>query len=198
MPASFIVQDDLGVTEEANAYITTEYMRQYHLDRGRDLTVSPIYTDGELEVAIVIATDYIDTRWRKRFAGTPLEAPDQTTEWPRTDLTDDYGYDIEGIPTNLKKACAEYALRAAANGQLVSDGPTPIVGGEQQPMGEVLSTSVTVGPITDSKTFAEYGGGYGTGTSTTGGNLLPAIPAADMLIEPLLDASKNQRRAIRA
>lgn len=199
MPAAFIVQTDDGDVAGANAYVDVAYVKQYFLDRGRDLTASPAYTDDQIQVGIVIATDYIDTRWRDRFAGQPLLTPDtQTTEWPRQNIADKYGNDIEGLPVNLKKACAEYALRAMQNGQLVSDGPTPIVGGERQPMGEVLSTSVTVGPITDSKTYAEYGGGYGSGTITTGGDLLPEIPAADMLIEPLLDQGSRQRKVIRA
>jgi len=200
MPAAFNVQNDTATTVDANAYITTAFMRQYFLDRGKDLSVSPIYTDPQLQVAIVVATDYIDTRWRHRFAGQPLlsATTGQPTEWPRTNITDDYGVDIVGIPVPLKKACAEYALRAAANGQLVSDAPLPIVGGERQPTGEVLETSVTVGPITDSKKYGESYGGYGSGTQTTDGCLLPEIPAADMLIEYLLDGSSNQRKAIRA
>jgi hypothetical protein len=80
---------------------------------------------------------------------------------------------------------------------LLVDGPTPVVGGERQPTGEVKSTSVTVGPLTDSKTYGESYGGYGTGTVLVDGCYFIAIPAADLYIEVLLDESSVQRRAIR-
>jgi len=196
----------LGGTNDANAYIPVAFFRQYHTDRGRDTTA---LTDAQVQIAIVQATDYIDTRWRIRFAGQwPLLEPDftvdppiipyQSTLWPRRNIyNDDARTPILGLPVQLKKACAEYALRATV-GPLVLDGPQAIVNGERQPTGEVRSTSVSIGgAITDAKSFETGLGGYGTGTILVDGIMFVTMPQADMLIEPLLDQTSQQRRASR-
>lgn len=195
MPAAFTPQDNTGLVEGANAYIDVAFMRQYFLDRGNSLST---LTDDQLKVGIVLATDYVDNRWRLRFVGRKLtEGQDedgvdlQSTEWPRDTK-------FIGLPAQLKKATAEYALRAAQNGELVSDAPIPVVDGEVQPTGQVLETTVDIGgAVMESKKYAESAGGYGSGTITTEGCLLPEIPAADMLIEYLLAFQSRQRRAIR-
>jgi hypothetical protein len=81
--------------------------------------------------------------------------------------------------------------------ELVDDAPRPVVNGEVNPTGEIRSTSVTIGPITDSKTYADSEDGYGSGTITTDGCWLPKIPAADMLIDYLIGKTR-QRRVIRS
>src|SRR4051812_2741570 len=118
MAAIFSVQTDAGTVVDANAYITLAYFKQYHDNRGRTYPADPA-----VQLGIVRATDYVDMRWRKRFAGTKgatdaLSAT-QTTEFPRQLITDDLGNDILGIPEVMKKAVAEYALRAATTELLV-------------------------------------------------------------------------------
>jgi hypothetical protein len=130
------------------------------------------------------------------FGSASLIGGTQTTEFPRINITSDAGDPIVGVPIELKKACAEYALRASVSPLLV-DGPAPVVGGERQPTGEVVSTSVGIGPLRTSTTFANGGGGFGTGTLTTDECMLQAIPAADTLIEYLMNSSGIQRKALR-
>ena len=197
MPAAFTVQTDAGTVADANAYIDVAFFRQYHLDRGTDTTA---ILDGAAQTGIVLATDYIDNRWRLRFPGQPLVVG-QSTEWPRANVVDSYGNDVLGLPRELKRACAEYALRAARNGQLVADAPPPVANGEMN-LGAPIEVEVEVpGAIRELKRWAEGSlppAAYAGGTDTTGGQLLPAIPAADMLIERLLDGGGRQRRAVRA
>ncbi len=203
MPAVFEVQEDDGLVVDANAYIDHEFYIQYFLNRGVVITT----LQPAIEAGIVLATDYVDQRWSEQFAGTQLVLGDpdadpvevgQTTEWPRENAYYNNGVRIAGIPIELKKAIAEYALRAITNGELLNDAPIPIVDGERVPTGDVLSTSVTVGPITDAKTYAETYSVPGSGTMLVNGSLMPEIPVADMLIEKLLEATSRQRRTIRS
>lgn len=195
MPAAFVVQSDLGTTLNANAYIDVATFRQYHLDRGHDTTS---LTDAAVQIGIVLSTDYADLRWRLRLVGTKLLLDGtQQTEFPRQNAFRDNGIEITGIPPELKKAVSEYALRAAVSPLLV-DVPAPIVNGERVPTTAIKSASVTVGPITDSKTYADDPGGYGTGTILIDGCLFITIPAADLYMEPLLGLTSRQRRVIRA
>lgn len=197
MPATFTLQNDAGDVDEANAYIDVAYFRQYHLDRGRDTTAK---TDDQVKVGIVRATDYIDNRWRLRFAGKQKTQATfiQSTQWPREYAAYDNGVDITGLPRELKKACAEYALRAI-DSELVADAPAPVNEDGEVTSGVVLETSVEVGgAISESKKYAELSGSVTGGTMSTSGCLLPEIPAADMQIEHLLDGSTIQRKVIRS
>lgn len=103
---AFIVQDPDSPLSDANAYITVQEFKDYHDDRGNSYSA----TDPDIQLAIVRATDYIDTRWT--FAGS-REDDDQSTECPRSGVYDgNNGYEINGYPDELKEACAEYALTA--------------------------------------------------------------------------------------
>lgn len=91
-----IVEDGTGLPD-ADALIDLAYADAYHAARGHAEWAG---ADPEKEAAIIRATDYMGTLpWRS----APLK-DDQGTAWPRT------GYD--GIPADVRKACAEYALRA--------------------------------------------------------------------------------------
>lgn len=103
---SFIVQDPDAPSEDANGYITLQYFKDYHDDRGNAYTAS----DTEIEQAIVRATDYMDSRWT--FAGSRQDA-DQSTECPRSGVYDpNSGLSVDPYPEELEEACAEYSLSA--------------------------------------------------------------------------------------
>lgn len=192
MPAAFNVQNDTGTVADANAYVSLDYFKQYHLDRGRTFTL----TDDAIQAGIVRSTDYVDGRFGDRFAGSPL-TDTQTTQFPRQCAYYDSGRQIEGIPVELKKAIAEYALRAST-GELLMDAPRPVGDdGEPAPTGKIASLSQTVGPVSETKTYATTSGRPGAGSALVDGTLMPEIPAADLLIEKLLDGSGFQRRVIR-
>lgn len=153
---AIIVQNIDGTAVGANAYITVQEFKDYHADRGADTSA---FDDEAIEAAIVRATDYLDQRFN--FVGKKRLGRDQTTEWPRSDAWDrDRNY-INGIPPEVKEACAEYALRALA----AELNPDP----ERNASGvAVLSKSEAVGPISESVTFV-------------GGAVfqMPKYPAAD-------------------
>jgi len=153
---AIIVQNIDGTAVGANAYITVQEFKDYHADRGADTSA---FDDEAIEAAIVRATDYLDQRFI--FVGERRYGREQTTEWPRTSARDrDRNY-INGIPPEVKEACAEYALRALA----AELNPDP----ERNASGvAVLSKSEAVGPISESVTFV-------------GGAVfqMPKYPAAD-------------------
>jgi hypothetical protein len=190
MAALFSVQSDLGTVADANAYIPVAYFRQYWLDRGVDYTASPVKTDAQIQSAIVLATDYVDTRFA--FNGEQLTGLTQTTQFPRDNLfapgfcpspTGFYPYmdeltgwyywspveapKITGIPVALKKAICEYAKRAFTASLLV-DAPPP-VGGRA-----IRRKRVKVDVI---ETETEFEPGAGMGVAVIG-----SYPAADLLL----------------
>lgn len=138
---AFAVQNNDGTAAQANAYITVEYMRAFHADRGLDLSAK---LDADLQTAIVRATDYLDTRFR--FVGR-RRVQEQTTEWPREGAYDSDRYHVTGIPEAVKEACASYAQRALT----VVLNPDPV---RDDNGALVLSKSEKVGPIDESTTYA--------------------------------------------
>jgi hypothetical protein len=156
-------EDGTGVAD-ANCYIDQAYADTYFTDRGD--TVWSAAAVADKEAAIIKATDYIELRFADRWKGA-LSADATTLSWPR-----DYVYDRKGaavtnaIPEDLKKASAEYALRALSAALL----PDPTVEDNGQ---LVKSTLSIVGPITDQVTYQ------------TGGqvNEIRSYPAADRLLK---------------
>jgi len=103
---AFVVQDPDNPASDATAYISVAFFKDYHDTRGNAYTA----TDTEIQQAIVRATDYMDSRWT--FAGS-REDSDQSTECPRSGVYDpNTGWELDGYPTELEEACAEYTLPA--------------------------------------------------------------------------------------
>lgn len=158
------VQDDTGEVENANAYITLEYFKAYFEERAIDISD---FDDEQINGAIVSATDYIDTRFN--INGERL-VEEQTTEFPRTEMYDKFGIEIEGIPTKLKKATAEYARQALINaGELAAANNSA----------QVLSFKEKVGPIEEETTYAAKTESF-----------FKAYPMADALMKDFIYANR--------
>jgi hypothetical protein len=152
---SFTVEDGTGLPD-SNAYVGTAFADSYFSDRG---VAAWTGDDTTKQQAIIRATDYIETVWSSRFRGQPLTTT-QALAFPR-DL-------FNGLPVQLQKATAEYALRALT-ATLLPD-PTSDDSGLK-----VVSEVKKVGPIETDKTYA------------ADQNVKPikAYPAADMLLRQL-------------
>ena len=112
---------------------------------------------------IVLGTDYVNNRFGGRFRGIRLVST-QALEVPRYGAYDDEGTLLEGVPAELVRAVAEYALRARAATLLPDpDGDA-----------HVTQKSESVGPLAESVSYA---------VPTT---LLPEYPAADRLLRRLI------------
>jgi len=159
---AFTVEDGTGVAG-ANAYADVAFVDAYFTDRG----VTGWAGDTSVkQAAIIKATDFIETRWGDRFKGRPEHLdPRQPLGFPRYNLYDLAGQVVEGIPDKLKKATAEYALRALS-GPLMPD-PTTDASGAM-----VVGNRQKVGPIETEVTYA----------ASMGVRTLKPYPAADRLL----------------
>lgn len=163
---ALVTEDGTGLAD-ANCYIDTTFADAYFADRGV-AAWSSLTPDVKANCCIK-ATDYIDTRWGYLFQGDLLTTT-QALQFPRDAFT--------GIPTQLKKAVAEYALRAST-----ADLAPDI---EQDPTGYQVSRKFeVVGPITERTDYAFLGPGATR-------QLLKPYPAADMLLRPLLKSSVSR------
>lgn len=166
---AFVPEDGSGLPN-SNSYIDVAYADAYFADRL--ITAWSSLTNPAKQAALIAATDYIDFRWGGYFKGC-RETENQALEFPRTPWV--------GIPTNLKKATAEYALRASS----APLAPDPV----QDPSGYQVSRRMEkVGPIEERTDFAFLGPGAVR-------QLLKPYPAADLLLRQFI--SSGQGRAIR-
>jgi len=108
---ALVVQDDTGTETDANSYISVAYFDTYWTDRGNTDAVA--LEDAAVEVLLIKATDYIETVYYGNWQGERYNDT-QNTEFPRTIDSENVG-----IPTRLKKACAELAWKANSGDLLI-------------------------------------------------------------------------------
>lgn len=103
-------------------YGTADTFRTFHTDRGTDVSNYP--NDGDIENALLIASEWLDGTYRSRFHGYKVGQRDQQREWPRTGATDRYGYAVssETVPVEITNATFEAAIRELQTpGALLTD-----------------------------------------------------------------------------
>jgi Putative DnaT-like ssDNA binding protein len=161
-----IAQDDSGAVAGANSYADRAYADAYFSDRNNSEWSG--LADQAKESGLILATDYIDSKYLSRFVGARL-SDDQYTEWPRNGAVGNDGRTYSGIPDRLKKASVEYALRAATTG-LNKD---PVV--DESGL-TVKSKKEKTGPLEEEVVYQD-------GVSHAAMN---KFPAADLLMRPLL------------
>lgn len=175
----FIVEDGTDVSG-ANAYVTVEYADAYFANRG--YTAWEEYTQVEKQQRIVIATQYIDTRWYGQFKGEEFY-DDQSLQFPRdfwtvkvTDPVTEEESEVPVMPVQLLMACCEYAR--AVNGETMSltvDFETSETGGAIKRKKEQVGTL---------QTDTEY---FSSGTEK--GSVWATYTMADNLMNALLRQS---------
>lgn len=161
---AFTVETGTGVTN-ANAYIDVAYADAYFTDRG--ITAWTAALTPAKQIAIIKATDYIETRWGRRFLGSGPLLDTQGLSFPRRDT-------FTGIPEGLKRATAEYAVRALTD-ELMPDPTTDASGGM------IIGNRQKVGPIETEVTFS----------ASAGVSALKPYPAADRLMTQYLRSSSG-------
>ena len=170
-----VVEDGTGKTT-ANSYATKLEADNYFTTRGN---LTWIGTDEIKESALIRATDYIEARFSQRFKGR-LEFPDnpQALSFPRLDLFDREGRSVLGVPTKLKSATIEYALKALTENLFLE----PTI--DETGLTPTLIRS-KVGPIEDEIEYA-----HGDTQKT-----IKPFPMADRLISQFITASGSSIRA---
>ncbi len=156
----------------ANAYITTTFLKDYHKSRGNAIpataTTSTMqqaivqatdYLDQRYRYSGIkrlqsIGNSVLDANsvflesWLTPYAlnGVSYLTPTtttQSTEWPRQGVVDFNGDTINGIPKQLKAACAELAIRVLNGTNLQPDYDPALVGAG----GIVSSITKKIGPL---------------------------------------------------
>lgn len=160
---AFTVEDETGLTD-ANSYADVSFADDYFAERGVDAWTG---STTEKQQALIKGTDYIESRYSGDFGGI-IEFPDnpQALSFPRVQLYDQNNLLVTGIPTKLKQATCEYALRSLS-AALLAD-PTIDESGAG-----VRSRKSKIGPLEDEVVY----------TSTSGAVSLPEYPAADNMIQ---------------
>jgi hypothetical protein len=162
---AFTVEPGTG-SSTANSYVTVAEVNDYWTDRGGAPAAWTALGTTAKQGLIVKACDYVDVRFRWR--GTRALST-QAMEWPRLNAQRDDGTLVVGIPTELKEAVAEYAIRAAS----ADLAPDPSYQDENAPLS---SKREKVGPI---ESEVRYAGG---GTVLT----FRKYPTADQKLRELI------------
>jgi hypothetical protein len=165
-----VVEDGSGLTN-ADAYVSVGETDTYNTNFVANSTWQEAGTD-EKELAIRKATAYLDNKYRSRWRGRRSNET-QALSWPRAYVVDDDGFGLasDDIPTALKNATAEAAIRALT-GELMSDLTTP---------GTIGRTRKKVGPL---ETETEFVGGS---------SQVPSYRVIDALLRSLITPSQVDR-----
>ena len=104
--------------------------------------------ESKARQVIIRASDYIDKRFGRRWRGE-RQSQAQGLTWPRLGAFDVDGFYITGLPKQIKRATAEYALRAALYNVLAPD-PNRIAPTQNMATGTQAQAGVT-GAVTAKK-----------------------------------------------
>ena len=108
-----LIVEDGSIVTGAESYISVSDASNYHTVRGNTAWAA-LTTDALREAALRRATDYMRQAYRSRWQGYKVNE-DQALDWPRYDVVvEGYAIDSDIVPTEIKNACAELALKASA------------------------------------------------------------------------------------
>lgn len=141
MTAQFVVEDGSVVTG-ANALVSVADADQIMENYGNsiDWSGSP---DDEKEAAIRQATRCLNISYV--WHGYKVDE-DQTCQWPRYEMLDEDGYDIDAdvVPEKVKEACTYLALKVIEGDTLLEDFDNEA---------KVKKTKDVVGPLTEEREY---------------------------------------------
>lgn len=119
---SLVTEDGTGKSN-ADAYVTLAECDAYHVNLGNsdwDIDAEDAANVTKRENAIKKATAFIDTRYGGRFKGVRSTA-EQALLFPRYGISDNDGYVLENVPTAVKRATCEAALKLFLGTDLMPD-----------------------------------------------------------------------------
>ena len=106
------VEDGTGKAT-AESFISVTDASTYHTARG-NAAWAALASDTVREQCLRKATDYMEQVYRSRWQGCRV-GETQALSWPRYDVeVEGYAIDSDVVPTEIKNACAELALKASA------------------------------------------------------------------------------------
>lgn len=109
-----LTPEDGSVVAGADSYCSLAYATTYHGDRG-NASWAALASDTVREQCLRKATDYMVQVYRGRWQGQRKQ-DGQSLDWPRVwVVVDHYAVLSTIVPTEVKNACAELALKAATS-----------------------------------------------------------------------------------
>jgi hypothetical protein len=109
---TIVVEDGTGKST-AESYISVADASTYFSARG-NTSWAAITTDALREGYLRLATEYMTQMYRNRWQGARYTET-QALDWPRTGVVrDSWQVDIDDVPIEVQRACAELALKASA------------------------------------------------------------------------------------
>ena len=109
---ALVVEDGTGLST-AESYISVADASTYHSNRG-NAAWAALASDTVREQYLRKATDYMTAMYRNSWQGYRVD-DEQALDWPRYGcVVDGFDIDSESVPTPIKNACAELALKASA------------------------------------------------------------------------------------
>lgn len=106
-------------------YGTVTGFREYHDARGNTLPPSMMGDDDFVAAKLLVASEWIDARFRSQFPGRKVGGREQVREWPRDRAVDIYDQPLEGIPREIENATYEAALIEGGSSGTLSMNWTP-------------------------------------------------------------------------
>ena len=115
--SDLVIENGAGLSA-ANTYVTLAAATSYHALRGNDVWSE--VSESDQVVALIRATDYIETRWT--FTGTPLRTTQALSFPMAAKYLNNRGADVSStVPTEIAEAAAEYALSVLGTGAALVD-----------------------------------------------------------------------------
>ena len=139
---ALVVEDGTGKTDAESYASEAEADAYIPLDAALKTTWDALSAGAPKEDALRRGTKFLNAHFNQRWIGTRSNET-QALAWPRAGIYDHDEFLIESdaVPTKLKNACIEAAMRAATTA-------TPLIADETSP-GTIESEMVKVGPITE-------------------------------------------------
>lgn len=108
----------------ADFYGSADGFRTYHELRANDF---PDLPDDDIEKALLVASEWLDNRFRANFGGYKVLEREQVREWPRIGHYDSYGYLVpsSSVPREILSATYEVTLRRLSDPAQLSIDFTP-------------------------------------------------------------------------
>ena len=108
-----LICEDGSIVTGAESYCSVADASAYHTARG-NAAWAALASDTVREQCLRKATDYMEQVYRSRWQGCRVSET-QALSWPRYDVeVEGYAVDSDIVPTEVKNACAELALKASA------------------------------------------------------------------------------------
>ena len=106
-----------------DSYVTVIEYEAYCTERGLSLT----HPHDTVLAKGLVASEWLDARFRDMFPGRKTNGRSQEREWPRTGASDEEGYAIDSltVPVEVKHAAYEALRREAATPGILSKDYTP-------------------------------------------------------------------------